>query len=156
MITMTHYEQTRQSACGAYALKMVLEYWGIKEDLDVLIDKISVKIGVGASHEALIRVLRSYGLRVRTKSGATIQDLKDSLDRSAPVVVNYISPPSGLGHYSTVVGIEDGKVFLCDSSNGADYSLEIEEFDRIWFNNDKTSRHWMAAPYRDRQKPSEG
>lgn len=147
MLTVTHYEQTKQSACGAYVLKMILEYWGIQENLDVLIEKIGVKINVGASHAALIKVLRAYKLSVSAQSNASVHDLEKYLSKSMPVIINYISPLSGLGHYSIVIGIEDGHVFLCDSSNGPRYSLDIEEFDRIWFNSNKLSKHWLAAPY---------
>lgn len=147
MLTVKHYPQTKQSACGAYVLKMILEYWGIVENLDVLIAKIEVKLGVGASHTALSQALKTYNLQVSTKSNASLSDVEKHLNKSRPVIINYISPLSGLGHYSIITGIQKDRVYMCDSSNGPKYSMSITDFNEAWFNHKRTSKHWMAVGY---------
>lgn len=130
--------------CGPTSLKMVLEYYGIKKDINFLGDKdvggaTPVYIpGVGAGHQAMLDMLRYCGLKGSTMThGQSIAWLRQQTASGSPVVVsvkgNYGAGWTTAGHILVVAGVTpDGRVILNDSAGGKRITVSGSMFFNAW------------------------
>lgn len=116
--------------CGPTSLKMVLEYWGIKKDINYLGDKDVggatpvYTSGQGAGHQAMLDMLKHCGLSGSYMTHAkSIDWLRQQTAAGHPVVVSVAGNFGGgyttSGHILVVSGVtSDGRVILNDSAGG--------------------------------------
>lgn len=117
--------------CGPAALRSVLAFYG----RDVAEDEIAKLAGSdhvkGTPPDNLMQAARKLGMVAESKENATVGDLRKWLDKGVPVIVNWWSTDDG--HYSVLKAIRDGKVFMEDPEIAAERSMDLDAFERAWF-----------------------
>jgi ABC-type bacteriocin/lantibiotic exporter with double-glycine peptidase domain len=133
--------------CGPAVIKMALDFYGI-EKTEAEIASLTKKDKVlGIGDEEIKKVLESFGFKVEIKSFASFEDIKISLEKGAPVIVNWFSrgrkdygeDEVADGHYSIVVGLDNKYIYLQDPEVGRIRKILKEHFIRVWF--DFTTDH---------------
>jgi ABC-type bacteriocin/lantibiotic exporter with double-glycine peptidase domain len=109
--------------CGAAALAMVLERWGIPDAAARIRQTVPARPGHGLAAGALRDFARQQGLKAFLISGAQA-DLLREVQQNRPVLVGLVQRYSGnqvYAHYEVVAGINQRsrRVLLLDPGNGA-------------------------------------
>jgi len=117
--------------CGPASLRAVLLYFGVDKTEAEIAKLAGSNPDEGTPPEGLVRAAKALGFNAHTKSGATLDDIREWLGKGTPVIVDWFSVDEG--HYSVVKSIEDNKVFLMDPEIGSERSLDIDTFKRVWF-----------------------
>lgn len=130
--------------CGPTSLKMVLEYWGIKKDINYLADAnvggaTPVYIpGEGAGHQGMLDMLKHCGLTGSYMDhGKSIDWLRQMTAAGHPCVVSvagdYGAGFTTSGHILVVDGVTaDGRVILNDSAGGVRRTVSGSQFLGAW------------------------
>ncbi len=134
-------EKLNAGYCGPAVLKMTLEYYGIEKAEEELATLAGTNEETGTDDKALQRVLESFGLKVTIKNEASFEDIQSWLDKEVPVIVDWFTrgradyPDSAVadGHYSIVVGLDDGFIYLQDPEIGSLRKLARNDFMKVWF-----------------------
>lgn len=72
------------------------------------------------------------GFQASLKDFASFSEIKKYVkEKKTPVIVNWFSKDDG--HYSVVVGIDHKKIYLQDPGIGKIRILDLETFNRLWF-----------------------
>lgn len=131
MLNVKPYRQ-KPELCGPASLKMVLEYYGIEKTEDELAKMAGYVPTQGVKAKGLIDTAKGLGLNSFCKDYSEIKDLREYvIDKKIPVIVDWFSEDDG--HYSVVVDIDDRNIYLQDPELGNLRTLEIETFNRVWF-----------------------
>jgi hypothetical protein len=149
-ISMPLYNQNAIGArvpsgwCGPTTLKMVLESYGIKKDVNFLGDAQGggatpvYSSGVGAGHQAMLDMLRHSGLKGSVMThGKSIAWLREQTAAGRPVVVSVAGDFGGgyrtSGHITVVTGVTpDGKIIINDSAGGKRRVVSGSMFYNAW------------------------
>jgi predicted double-glycine peptidase len=127
--------------CGPAALRAVLAFF----DRDVSEEELAKLAGSnrkeGTTPEGLVRAARALGFKAQARDCGSIQDLQSWLDHGVPVIVDWFSTDEG--HYSVVTAIQEGKVFMKDPEFGGKRELDVDSFERTWFDFERgdTRKH---------------
>ena len=98
-----------QTACGPAALKMLLGYYDVDVDIDILIDECGVNIG-GCTAGDLKRVGRAHGLDMTAYS----MDAEELIKQDKPAIIWW-----KYSHWCVFAGRDDkGDVVICNPSRG--------------------------------------
>jgi ABC-type bacteriocin/lantibiotic exporter with double-glycine peptidase domain len=121
--------------CGAAALAMVLERWGVPNTAPEIRRSVSEAGDGRASAGNLRRFARGKGLRAFLISGVE-SDLEHELGAQRPVLVGLVQRYSGdraLSHYEVVIGLNPTtrRVLLLDPGRGPRED-DLASFDREW------------------------
>ena len=145
MLQVPYSKQASNYSCGAAALQMVFRFYGEVYSEKELAQSLGTRKDFGTSHQAMINLARSKGFRVYETNQASLMEIKSLINRSFPVIVNFIEPSSDEGHYAVVVAIRRGRIVLNDPWNGKGFTMKAEDFKKRWINGLKTSRRWLMA-----------
>lgn len=145
-----HAMQQNSYSCGVGAVQAVLAWydpvglWTYQEDLA---QELGTTEQDGTSPEAMVRVLKSKGLKAELKEGMTLRDLERWVEAQVPVIIDYEAYGApGVnytrdwadGHYSVVVGYDASRLYLMDPSQMpgvATYLTRAELLER-WHDRD--------------------
>ncbi|HVZ72728.1 MAG TPA: cysteine peptidase family C39 domain-containing protein [Polyangia bacterium] len=121
--------------CGAAALAMVLERWGVPNAAPAIRREVVASDDRGASASGLRRYARERGFRAYLISGAEA-DLEHEIGAQRPVLVGLVQRYTGnkaLSHYEVVVGLNPSthRVLLLDPGHGPRED-ELASFEREW------------------------
>jgi predicted double-glycine peptidase len=121
--------------CGAAALAMVLERWGIPDASPEIKQTIPVASGHGLPAGALRQFARDKGLHAFLISGAPA-DLVNEVAANRPVLVGLVqrySGNQGYAHYEVVIGFNrvSSRVLLLDPGHGPRED-ELASFVQEW------------------------
>ncbi|MBI4859746.1 MAG: C39 family peptidase [Candidatus Riflebacteria bacterium] len=134
--------------CGPTSLKMVLEYFGIRKDVNYLgLRSVNGAVNVytpgeGSSSEGMTQMLRHVGMQNSfVKEGCSLSWLRQVTGAGYPVIANvagyYGGGNSSAGHYVVVAGVtDDGRVVLCNSAGGRRQVVDGSDFLNGWRNRD--------------------
>ncbi len=150
-LDIKYYPQHEDYSCGPVSLRMVFEHLGRKYSEKKMISLCKALPKTGTSHKRMIDEVKNEGFTFIAGNNKSIADITKFLDAGYPVIVNYFNPLVKKGHYSVVEGYDkDEKVLmLADPANGQDYTLSWNEFNKLWTNYKKTSKHWMLVVGRE-------
>ena len=100
--------------CGATCLKMLLSYYNIEADLDVLRRQLNTRL-IGCTVKDLIDVGKIYGLDLKaygnTKESMPVDDI---FKQNRPAIIHWL-----YSHFCIYCGIdEDGKVVVINPDRG--------------------------------------
>lgn len=134
-------ETLRSGACGPASLKMVLAYFGIEKTEAELVHMCRTDPRLGTDEDGIRQAAEELGFAVEIKDESSIADVEKYLGRGIPVIVNWFSrgrPDYGVsevpdGHYSVVVAIDKGHIYLQDPEIGSLRKLDIPDFLHVWF-----------------------
>jgi predicted double-glycine peptidase len=139
--------QTFDFDCGATALQLVMAYYGVDVRRDELYSKLLINSD-GTPVKNMVSVPKKYGFKVNVKYDAAIEDIKQFIDRSHPVIVlvqawaeKYMTLEEWHedyddGHYVIVIGYYDNKIVFEDPSSFRKTWLTEEEFLIRWHDKD--------------------
>jgi ABC-type bacteriocin/lantibiotic exporter with double-glycine peptidase domain len=121
--------------CGAAALAMVLEHWGIPDASPEIARTLPTGPGKGLEAGNLRRFARERGLKAFLVSAGPA-DLLNELQANRPVLVGLVqrySGNQGYSHYEVVVGFNqlDHRVLLLDPGHG-EREDDLKSFDEEW------------------------
>jgi predicted double-glycine peptidase len=147
MINLRIGRQTFDFDCGAKALQLVMEYYGVEMREDELMKEL--KTGkAGTSCVNMITVAENYGFEVFASNGVSLEQLKHYIDQGYPVIVNlqawadrYMTLEDwkssfDYGHYAVVIGYEDNIIIFEDPSSIRRTWMLEEEFLTRWHDID--------------------
>jgi len=134
-------ETLNADMCGPASLKIVLEYYGINKSEEELIKLCGLKRGLGVDDKGIKTAAEKFGLKVVIKNNSSFKDIEKWLTRGTPVIVNWFTrgrtdygdSSVADGHYSVVMGLDDGFIYLQDPELGAMRKIERNNFMRVWF-----------------------
>jgi len=135
-------------SCGIASLAMVLDYYGVKVDLNELIEKALVLggyvEGVGWKHQVIVDLAKEYGFKSERTEDDKVENLVAALNKNEPVVVSIhksFDPENG-GHLAVLCGYfatdEEGvEGFYVNDPIGPQYKhkyqlIELEKFMDCW------------------------
>jgi uncharacterized protein YvpB/SH3-like domain-containing protein len=129
--------------CGPTSAKMVLEYYGIKADVnylglkDVGGDTPMYIKGSGSKAAGIKDMMIHCGLKNTTLShNNSLSDLQQAVSKGYPVIVgvngNYGPRTSRSGHYLVVVGMTNSTITFNDPGNGKRHTVSLRTFQNAW------------------------
>ena len=154
MINLRIGRQTFDFDCGAKALQIVMEYYGVEMREDELLRELKTD-QEGTNPVNMIALVKKQGFQVFAASGVSLEELKRFIDQEYPVIVlvqawadRYMALEDWKlsydhGHYAVVIGYQDRiMVFEDPASIHRTWMLE-EEFLARWHDMDrKTQRKY--------------
>lgn len=134
-------ETLHQSMCGPVSLKMVFDYYGIEKSEQEIAQLCGTTLDLGTDDRSIKKAAESLGFQVEVKNESSFDNIKHWLDKKVPVIVNWFTrrridyPEEDVpdGHYSVVVGLDDGFIYLQDPEIGKLRKIERNDFMKVWF-----------------------
>ncbi|MBI3891230.1 MAG: C39 family peptidase [Candidatus Wallbacteria bacterium] len=130
------------SYCGPTTVRMVLAYYGIQAGADeVALGHFGpgtpmYQRGEGSTHEGMATALKHYGLNANLEYTHSLADLRASIDKGHPVIVNLegnYGPFYTNGHITVVVGFsENGDPIINDSAGAVQRTIPKRRFMNCW------------------------
>ncbi len=118
--------------CGPACVKIIFGYFGLDVSESTVAKLSGTTRSFGVEADGLVRAVRQLGWKGYWKDNATMKDLVALVEKKKiPVIVNWFTNDEG--HFSVVVGIDDGNVYLQDPELGALRAIRKKTFFRIWF-----------------------
>jgi len=144
-LKIKYFKQSGKSICGPVCLRTVMNYYNKKISEKELLKLCKPVINRGTSHKKMLEVARKKGFICRERNKGIVKELIGYIDLGYPVIVNYLNPKSKKGHYSIVKGYDkkNKTLIFSDPSNGDDYRLKWNLFNKIWNNKKNTSKKWF-------------
>ena len=124
---------------------MVFGYYGLVEAEKDIIEEVPLTKERGIANEDMRRTVEKHGLYCHTEEDSSFEKILEFLNKSFPVIVNFIEPSDGDGHYAVVVGYENGELILNDPWNGEGFRMSREEFESSWRSGYEKRRRWFMA-----------
>lgn len=127
--------------CGPASLKIVLEYYGINKSEDELAQLCKAKKSFGTDDKGIKTAAEKLGFKVKIKNNSIFKDIENWLKKDVPVIVDWFTrgridygdSATADGHYSVVMGLDDGFIYLQDPELGAMRKITRNDFMRVWF-----------------------
>lgn len=153
--------QKRNYDCGVAAVSMLLINSGIsigykKLEKELKLSKEGVSYAVIAEYVKGFKELKPW-----EKENASLKDLRSELKKGRLIMVVYQSwgkrhevEALECGHYSVVVGIKNGKLYMLDPGAYENWGddigwriMDLKEFEKLWIDNDfgKIVNRWMLS-----------
>ena len=151
MIDLRIGRQTFDFDCGATALQMVMEYYGVEIRQDKLIKELRTDTS-GTSVENMISVAEKNGFKVYSGTGVSVEQVKRFVDEGDPCILllqacaeRYMTPEDWRaddddGHYAIVIGYNGNIIIFEDPSSIRRTWLTGEEFLARWHDVDPRTK----------------
>lgn len=142
MLNVKPFQETLHAGmCGPASLKIVLDYYGLVKSEQELAELTGTTSGLGTDEKGIARVAESLEFKVVIKNESDFSDIGEWLTKGVPVIVDWFTrgredyPPSEMadGHYSVVVGLDDGFIYLQDPEIGGLREIARDDFMKVWF-----------------------
>jgi ABC-type bacteriocin/lantibiotic exporter with double-glycine peptidase domain len=138
------YVPQRKDTCGAAALAMVLQYWGVAVSHDEVAGELLQPELHGIAGSRLAAFAAGRGLTAIAHAG-DVDHLRDYVGKGRPMIVAW-AMGRGRHHDVVVIGFDDARrrVIVHDPARGAARHVELEAFERRWAG----AGHWtlLVAP----------
>jgi predicted double-glycine peptidase len=156
MINLRIGRQTFDFDCGAKALQIVMEYYGVDVREDILIKELKLNKN-GTSVDNMIFVAEKNGFKVRAATGVSLEQLKHFVDEGHPVIVivqawaeRYMALEDWKtdyedGHYVVVIGYNSSIIIFEDPSSIRRTWLTEEEFLARWHDLDPRTNQKLES-----------
>ena len=132
MKKFSYYKQETNYTCGAAAMRMALESFGIRRSEKQVARVLKTNKVRGTWPRNFTPVAERFKLNHATMRNATIKDLKEFQKKGYIIIVCY--SPTGItcDHYSVVKRVDNKKIYLLDPDIGEDHEYSLTFFRRIW------------------------
>ena len=138
------YVPQRKDTCGAAALSMVLQYWGVAVSHDEVAAELLQPELHGIAGSKLAGFAAGRGLTAIAHVG-DIDHLRDHVGKGRPMIVAW-AMGRGRHHDVVVIGFDDARrrVIVHDPARGPARRVDIDTFRRRWAG----AGHWtlLVAP----------
>jgi len=134
-------EKLYHSYCGPATLKILLRYYGIEKSEEEIASMAGWDKDLGIDDKGIKKVAEKLSFKVKIKDHSNFKDIEGWLKKDIPVIVNWFTrgrndyPESETadGHYSVVMGLDDGFIYLQDPEVGRMRKIKRYDFMRVWF-----------------------
>jgi hypothetical protein len=142
------YDTNVANACGPAAALMVLDFYGLEDSMDAVIERLQALPSPGAfdpgcyvntvctSPDALTMLLYDYGLQVNSHEEWTLSEVFAVISRGHPVIVDILWDPisASLGHFVVIYGVnlDQELLFYHDPYRGREMTVYWGEFASLW------------------------
>jgi hypothetical protein len=142
------YDTDVANACGPAAALMVLNYYGLEDSMDVVINQLKNMPSPGAfdpgcyintvctSPDALTKLFSEYGLRVYPHEDWTLAEIFAVVSKGNPIIADILWDPSteSLGHFVVIYGVDLNAEILYyhDPYRGREMTANWDEFASLW------------------------
>lgn len=138
------YVPQQKDTCGAAALSMVLQYWGVAVTHDEVARELLRPELRGIAGSQLAGFAAARGLTAVAHEG-DIDHLREHVGKGRPMIVAW-AMGRGRHHDVVVVGFDDDRrrVIVHDPARGAARAVDLDTFQRRWAG----AGHWtlLVAP----------
>jgi predicted double-glycine peptidase len=143
MINLRNVRQSFDFDCGAAALQVVMEYYGVEMRLDEIMAELDTDDD-GTNYTHMTALAEKKGFSVFASEGISIEQLKNYIDEGYPVIVlvqawseRYMTLDDWRadyddGHYAVVIGYKDNIIVFEDPASPRHTWLAEEEFLARW------------------------
>lgn len=147
MINLRIGRQTFDFDCGAKALQIVMEYYGVEMREDELLKELETSKN-GTDYQSMIALAEKKGFQVFASGGVSLAELKGFIDRGYPVIVilqawadRYMTLEDwrasfDQGHYAIVVDYQNRIIVFEDPASIRRTWLSEREFLARWHDID--------------------
>ncbi len=134
VLPVTNYTQSNGYACGAVALRIVLEYLALELTEKELMKLANTTPATGTDPKNMVAAAHKLGFEVQHKEGWTPNQVKKTLENGLPIIANYQeSPEEGEGHYAVIIGYTKDEFIFSNPSKGEDFTLiKVADFMERW------------------------
>ena len=101
----------------------------------------------GTDAKGIVSAAKKLGFKVIWKQGWTIEEIKKSLKKGIPIIVNFqLAHKKGEGHYAVIIGFTKNEFILSDPHSNFSYrKVDIKTFMEHWYElEDNTKREGIA------------
>lgn len=136
------YRQKKASICGPACMKVVLDYFGIKKEIEELVKELKTTKKEGTDHAKMVQLIKKNKLQFKIKTKSRLAQIKKLL-KSHLVVVDYWIPYYQESHYALVKKLDSQRIYLHDTRFGPNHSYKINYFLKNWW--DEETKGWLLA-----------
>jgi hypothetical protein len=142
------YDTDVANACGPASALMVLDYYGLEDSMDAVINQLKNMPGPGAfdpgcyvntvctSPDALTMLFYEYGLRVHSHEDWTLSEIFAVVSRGNPIIADILWDASteSLGHFVVIYGVDMDEqiLFYHDPYRGREMTAHWDDFASLW------------------------
>ena len=138
------YVHQRKDTCGAAALAMVLQYWGLAVSNDEVAGELLQPELHGIAGSRLAAFAAARGLTAVAHEG-DVDHLRDHVGKGRPMIVAW-AMGRGRHHDVVVIGFDDARrrAIVHDPARGPTRHVDLDTFERRWAG----AGHWtlLVAP----------
>jgi predicted double-glycine peptidase len=138
------YVHQQKDTCGAAALAMVLQYWGVAATHDEVARELLQPELRGIAGSRLAAFASARGMTAIAHAG-DVDHLRDHVGKGRPMIVAW-AMGGGRHHDVVVIGFDEARqrVIVHDPARGAGRHVDLDTFRRRWAG----AGHWtlLVAP----------
>ncbi|MFZ2804043.1 MAG: cysteine peptidase family C39 domain-containing protein [Patescibacteria group bacterium] len=137
--------------CGPASLKILLDHYGREFSEEELSELCDATVEKGTDHVGLIKAANEIGEDPIAKDNATIEELRELVEKEIPVIVGWYSEHGEPDdHYSVVYEVTDDMISMMDPERDeGTLTMPISEFEKVWYDFEGSERmrveRWMMA-----------
>jgi predicted double-glycine peptidase len=97
--------------------------------------------GLGVDDKSIADTAKTLGFKVEIQNDSSFDDIEKWLEKGVPLIVDwftrgrkdYDDSEVSDGHYSVVIGLDGGHIYLQDPEIGGERKIDREDFMKVWF-----------------------
>ena len=139
--------QITNYACGAAALKMVLDYYNVNLSQEKIMKLARTTKEKGTDPKDIVTAAKKFGFKVIWKQGWTVDEVKKTLKRGIPIIANFqLEHKKGEGHYAVIIGFTKNEFIISDPHSGFSFrKINTAKFMNYWYEiEDDTKREGIS------------
>lgn len=148
MINMPRGTQSYTYDCGTKVLQLVMAYYGVEIPYRQLLRRAKQHKKYGLPVDDMIGIAKRCGFDVISETDYSLKKIKKNISLGEPVIVllqawskkdmneKEWANTDDCGHYSIVIGLEEGKVYFNDPLSFYGAWLTEREFENRWHSSD--------------------
>lgn len=138
--------QEAEYTCGPVTLLNTLRLKGDFSHTEEELSKLcNARPGIGTEEADMVKVAKKLGFEIiEEKTGSSIDEIEQHLDKGHFVIVCYWHAFSSEGHYGLISEYDDKAFYFRDCSLGF-MRLKKKYFTKHWYDSTKTVHRWLLA-----------
>ncbi|MEK6800469.1 MAG: C39 family peptidase [Nanoarchaeota archaeon] len=132
ILQVKEFKQTR-GYCGPASLKIVMHYHGSEYSERTIAVLANSSRTEGTPPSNLVNAARTLGFSSRFRTGCSIRDLEEQIEKERPAIIGWLPPYIGEGHYSVVIGFDRRNLFYIDPFFGETLKMSKKEVLQNWY-----------------------
>ncbi|KYK26702.1 hypothetical protein AYK26_07125 [Euryarchaeota archaeon SM23-78] len=147
MTRFPFHKQETKYTCGAAAMRMALEFCGIKKSEKQVAKLLGTNKVRGTWHKNFPIVAEKFKLNHVSLRNATIDNLKEYQKKGFAIIICYFYPPEKVDHYSVLKNIDAKNIYFHDPFFGDEHKYLLTYFKKIWKSDPKydNEKCWFFA-----------
>ena len=131
-MSFNYYRQQSKYSCGACAMRMVLECFGIKNSEKQLIKLLKTNKIRGTWLKEFPQLAEKLSLNYVVQRNSTIKDLKYFNKKGYKIIICYFYPPEKIDHYAVLKSLDSRYIHFYDPWFGPNHKYPLTYFKKIW------------------------